>query len=182
MDTDVECWIPSLDDLRERDPKAKQGSKATPIADAETIHEVLKAATEASMATYNRLLEANVAPEVARCILPQSMYTEFIETGSLYAYARICALRLDPTAQKETRAYATAIDAMLIQAFPNAWNALRQPWIENIVTVATASPASPASSASSVTAPPATVSIETTIQGLAAEPYMSHESPVNYIV
>jgi thymidylate synthase (FAD) len=172
VDTDVECWVPSLDDLRERDPKAKQGSKATPIAEAETIHEVLKAATEASMATYNRLLQANVAPEVARCILPQSMYTEFIETGSLYAYARICALRLDPTAQKETRAYAAAIDAMLIQAFPNAWNALRQPWIENVPATASAS--------TSVQESKETKDILVT-EG-ATEAYMPHESPINYIV
>ena len=124
------------------------------------------------MATYNRLLEANVAPEVARCILPQSMYTEFIETGSLYAYARICALRLDPTAQKETRAYATAIDAMLIQAFPNAWNALRQPWIENVPATASAS--------TSVQESKETKDILVT-EG-ATEAYIPHESPINYIV
>ena len=53
------------------------------------------------------------------------MYTEFIETGSLYAYARICALRLDPTAQKEIRNYASKVDRLLAKAFPYAWAALR---------------------------------------------------------
>ena len=35
---------------------------------------------------YEELLAKKVAPELARGVLPQSMYTEFIETGSLAAY------------------------------------------------------------------------------------------------
>jgi thymidylate synthase ThyX len=78
------------------------------------------------MTAYDDLLKAGVAPEVARAVLPQSMYTEFIETGSLFAYARLCALRLDPGAQVEIRRYATLIDKALSTAFPAAWAALRQ--------------------------------------------------------
>jgi thymidylate synthase (FAD) len=52
------------------------------------------------------------------------MYTEFIETGSLAAYARLCGLRLDPTAQKEIRDYANAVDALLKEKFPISWPAL----------------------------------------------------------
>jgi len=66
-----------------------------------------------------------VAPEVARGILPQSMYTEFIETGSLYAYIRLCKLRLDPQAQAEIRQYAEAVSNMLIQKFPVSWAAFQ---------------------------------------------------------
>jgi thymidylate synthase (FAD) len=50
--------------------------------------------------------------------------TEFIETGSLAAYARICNLRLDPTAQKEIRDYATMIDTLMREIFPVSWEAL----------------------------------------------------------
>ena len=70
------------------------------------------------------LLQAKVAPEVARGVLPQSMYTEFIETGSLYAYARLCKLRLDPQAQAEIRVYAEAVSALLEDRFPASWKAL----------------------------------------------------------
>jgi len=76
------------------------------------------------METYQKLLQNNVAPEVARMILPQSMYTEFIETGSLAAYARLCSLRLDPTEQKEIRDYAESLSALLSKAFPVCWPAL----------------------------------------------------------
>ena len=52
------------------------------------------------------------------------MYSCFIETGSLAAYARICNLRLDPSAQKEIRDYATAIDKIMRDLFPVSWEAL----------------------------------------------------------
>jgi thymidylate synthase (FAD) len=74
--------------------------------------------------TYQQLLDNHVAPEVARAVLPQSMYTEFIETASLYAYARLCKLRLDPHAQKEIRDYANAVSNLLEKRFPISWKAL----------------------------------------------------------
>jgi thymidylate synthase (FAD) len=70
------------------------------------------------------LLEMRVAPEIARAILPQSMFTEFIETGSLAAYARLCRLRLDPHAQKEIREYAQEISDLIEPRFPISWAAL----------------------------------------------------------
>jgi thymidylate synthase (FAD) len=52
------------------------------------------------------------------------MYTEFIETGSLAAYARLYKLRLDPSAQKEIRRYATLIGEHMGNLFPISWKAL----------------------------------------------------------
>jgi thymidylate synthase (FAD) len=71
-------------------------------------------------------LADGVAPEVARSVLPQSMYTEFVETASLFGYARLCNLRLDPSAQKEIRDYAEAIHKFMTEAFPVSWEALSQ--------------------------------------------------------
>lgn len=124
VDTEPECYIPTSEQLRERDTNKKQGSKTTPPAAAEEAAAALRAATEASMDCYKRLLAMNVAPEVARMVLPQSMITEFIETASLYAYARLCKLRLDPQAQAEIREYATAVHELLRTAFPVSWTAL----------------------------------------------------------
>lgn len=125
VDSKAECWVPSPSSIRERDPKLKQGSKATPVSNSYDIYCKIAKATEAAVNTYEELLASGVAPEVARTVLPQSMYTEFIETGSLFAYARLCALRLDPGAQVEIRRYATLIDKALSTAFPDAWAALR---------------------------------------------------------
>jgi thymidylate synthase (FAD) len=134
VDSKVECWIPPIESLRERDPKLKQGSKANPVANAEAVHAQLKDATDAAIQTYESLLASGVAPEVARIILPQSMYTEFIETGSLYAYARICNLRLDPGAQKEIRDYAQQLSNLLSKAFPHSWAALQTQFPQEVKT------------------------------------------------
>jgi len=124
MDTEPECWVPDALNIRERDPKVKQGSKATPVEEAEEVYLLMKDHTDSALHTYHTLLERGVAPEVARSVLPQGMYSEFIETGSLAAYARICTLRLDPSAQKEIRDYANAVHDAMARAFPVSWNAL----------------------------------------------------------
>lgn len=122
VDTPPECYIPT--ELRERDPNLKQGSKTEIIKENSRNVEIVKTAAQSAMEVYNALLEDKVAPEVARMVLPQSMYTEFVETGSLYAYARLCKLRLDPHAQREIQLYAEAVSDALKDKFPVCWTAL----------------------------------------------------------
>lgn len=124
VDSSPECYIPAEDALRERDPRVKQGSKPDPVACSGEARLLVETVTKTATTAYEQLLKLNVAPEVARMILPQSMYTEFIETGSLAAYARIYSLRTDPHAQKEIHDYADAIGAFLETAFPVSWPAL----------------------------------------------------------
>ncbi len=124
VDTVPELWFPTETGLRARDPKAKQGSKEEAIEGAEAVVADIAAQGRATVEFYNQLLAKGVAPEIARSVLPQSMYTEFIETGSLAAYARIWALRTDPTAQREIQAYARAVGEVLQTRFPVSWVAL----------------------------------------------------------
>lgn len=124
VDERPECFVPVEGALRERDANKKQGSKPTPVADEEAVRATIARFQEEAIRTYEELLEKKVAPELARAVLPQSMYTEFIETGSLAAYARLCALRLDPTAQVEIQDYASAVRELLVDKFPVSWPAL----------------------------------------------------------
>ena len=73
---------------------------------------------------YNRLLARGVAPEQARAVLPQGTYTEWWWTGSLSAYARIYAQRVDAHAQWEVQQYAQAISQIIAPLFPHSWKAL----------------------------------------------------------
>lgn len=125
VDSAPQCWVPEPCGIRERDPKLKQGSRDNSVHDSDNVNKKISEFTSNAVRFYKELLDDNVAPEIARCVLPQSMYTEFIETGSLYAYARICALRTDPGAQREIRRFAEKIDSILSYAFPEAWKALR---------------------------------------------------------
>lgn len=122
VDFKAETYNPTH--LRARDPKLKQGSKSEDCEENEVASGIMERSNDMAIDTYEKLLELNVAPEVARMALPQSMYTEFIETGSLYAYGRLCRLRLDPSAQKEIQLYATAVDSLLRERFPISWAAL----------------------------------------------------------
>jgi len=124
VDSEPECYIPAPENIRARDPKLKQGSKSEPVDNSEMWRMLIEKSTNDSMETYKSLVANNVAPEIARMVLPQSMYTEFVETGSLAAYARLCNLRLDPTAQKEIREYAEAVVKLLEPRFPVSWKAL----------------------------------------------------------
>jgi thymidylate synthase (FAD) len=122
VDTLPEIYVPT--ELRERDKNLKQGSKENAVADNAEVTKVLEDCLTSSVGCYQSLLDSGVAPEMARLVLPQTMYTEFIETASLYAYARLCKLRLDPHAQKEIQMYAEAIGVELRKHFPVSWDAL----------------------------------------------------------
>ena len=121
IDSKPELFIPT--ELRERDERLKQGSKDTTVSNT-LVYQKFREVSELSLECYEYLLSESVAPELARMILPQSMYTEFIETASLYGYARLCKLRLDPHAQKEIRDYASAVSDLLEKRFPISWKAL----------------------------------------------------------
>lgn len=73
---------------------------------------------------YGNLLEAGVAPEMARMVLPQAMITEWVETASLFFWARLCKLRLDPHAQQESQDLARQIANHIAPLFPVSWAAL----------------------------------------------------------
>lgn len=74
---------------------------------------------------YKRMLEAGVAPEQARMILPQSMMTEWYWSGTLYAFARVCNLRCAKDTQLESRIVADSIDKFCNKEFPISWKYLR---------------------------------------------------------
>lgn len=79
---------------------------------------------EEAYETYKDLLGRGVAPEQARMVLPLNHATEWYWTGSVAAFARVCKLRLDPHAQKETADVAVKISEALSKAFPVSWEAL----------------------------------------------------------
>ena len=57
-------------------------------------------------------------------ILPQSMYTEVIATGNLYAWANLYIQRTDSHAQKETQDLAKQIGEIIQPLYPVSWEAL----------------------------------------------------------
>lgn len=107
---------------------AKQGSSGA-IEDIDhciKMRQEYEGVAKECITLYNSLIQDGVAPEQARSILPQGTYTEFIWTGSLYAFARIHKLRIDAHAQWEIQEYAKAIDKVIGPIFPFSWKTLTE--------------------------------------------------------
>ncbi len=123
VDDAPEYHIP--DALRLRAENVKQGSsdEISPKS-GELISRIRELYQEVDN-LYSWLIGEDIAPEQAREVLPQATYTEFIETGSLYAYSRIYHLRRPGThAQKEIWLYAAAISDFMRILYPYSWAAL----------------------------------------------------------
>lgn len=73
---------------------------------------------------YKQMVQKGVCPEQARMVLPQSMYTEYYVTGSLYAWARAYNLRSTDDAQQEIQDLAKEWADIMIMLFPESWIAL----------------------------------------------------------
>lgn len=107
------------------DKSIKQGS-GTELNedDAQKADEMFWGLAEHSLVTYNKLLELGVAPEQARAALLIDSQTEWVWSGSLFAFAKMCNLRLDSHTQKEATEVAEVISEKIKKLFPVCWEAL----------------------------------------------------------
>ena len=117
VDNEPEFYIPTKWRLKADDKK--QGSSN------ETIEYNIDGAIQFVTQTYNNLLREQVAPEMARMVLPQNLYTEWYWSGTLMAFARVCNLRCAKDTQLETQIIAQMIDHECKTKFPVSWEALK---------------------------------------------------------
>lgn len=126
VDDEPEFWFPEV--WRSKPVNAKQGSSGindmvTPGGD---LVEWAYSQTQEQLNLYNEMIGNDVAPEQARMILPQNTMTEWVWSGSLAAFARVCKLRLDPHAQQETQEIARQIYDAVPSEFQHSWKALME--------------------------------------------------------
>lgn len=121
VDYEPEFYEPR--EWRNKPKNSKQGSGGK--ADSQYFPNLyLKDVTDLATTNYKKMIIQGVAPEMARMILPQNMYTEWYWTGSLYAFARVCKLRLAPDSQYETQVIANDIRGYCAENFKHSWKAL----------------------------------------------------------
>lgn len=120
VDSPPEFYLP--EGLRKRAESVKQGSSEEFVDSSFDLYNI----AEESLILYKAMLEEGVCPEQARMVLPQNTMTEWIWTGTLYAWARMCKLRLDPHTQKETQEIARQIAHYMNRDFPVSWAALME--------------------------------------------------------
>jgi len=123
VDSEPEFYFP--DKWRKKNPDKKQGSMEDEFVDLNFAENcTVKSVVLNCLHLYTVMLEQGVCAEQARMVLPQNMYTEWYWTGSLYAFARVCGLRLKKDTQAETRLIAEQINQLVSNKFPVSWKAL----------------------------------------------------------
>lgn len=135
VDSEPEFFVPEV--WRKRAEDVKQGSSEeayTGYVLNEKIDDFDQPAERAyesflehAKALYNGMLRNGVCPEQARMVLPQSMMTEWIWTGSLYGWANVYNQRKPGShAQREVWPFAEALSEHMSRLFPVSWEALTQ--------------------------------------------------------
>ena len=104
----------------------KQGSSDEAHQDTEYFSKEYKEFISDAQSFYEALIRDGVAPEQARMVLPQSMYTSYYVTGSLAAWARAYNLRSEEHAQKEIRDLTDRWNTVInsIPELKHSWQAL----------------------------------------------------------
>ncbi len=135
---DPEFFMPK--EWRGKPVNAKQGSsdqvitilnnfqcvRTAVFVDGQDIHEAVRETYHRAEMTYKGLIENGVAPEQARMVLPQAMFTSWYWTGSLAAWSRFYNLRTDSHAQSEIQELAGFIGPTMAELFPTCWKELTQ--------------------------------------------------------
>ena len=116
VDDEPEFYIPKEWRLKAEDKK--QGSSD------ETVEHNIASTMLYCKETYENLLNKNIAPEMARMVLPQNMMTEWYWSGTLFAFARVCNLRCKSDTQAETQIIANQISEETQKLFPISWKYL----------------------------------------------------------
>jgi thymidylate synthase (FAD) len=111
-------------ELRKQADKNRQSSAE--VLNDEQLGLLVENAQLFSTEVYNKLLEAGVAREVARDVLPLSTETTMYMKGSVRDWIHYLELRTSEDTQKEHRDIANAIMEMFKENFPNIHKALNQ--------------------------------------------------------
>ncbi len=120
-DDEAKAWLPTeeyaywVEELLEHFPAEKEKLA--------NVQARIREANESAYALYRQLLEDGVARELARGVLPLTMYTEWYWKIDLHNLFHFLRLRMDAHAQYEVRALAEAMAGFVAPRVPAAWEA-----------------------------------------------------------
>ncbi len=119
--------LPPAEDVRRQSLRNRQGrEEALPPEVAEAFRTDLAHISETAYAAYRKALEAGVARETARLVLPLATYTEWYWKIDLWNLLHFLSLRLDPHAQEEIRRYAAVVGEIARAISPVAYEAFEE--------------------------------------------------------
>lgn len=114
-----EFYVPELNRIQGQSPKNKQCSgDVLSEANQFIAQKLISSANKKAYRDYKKLLKLGVARELARTILPVSLYTEFYWGIDLRNLLKFIELRSHPHAQPEIQEYAKAIKELIKDIVP----------------------------------------------------------------
>ena len=119
VDSEPEFYVPDV--WRGRAQDKKQGSEGVVKTNANVEYH-----NNVMLQLYKQQLDEGVTPEQARMHLPQSMMTEWYWSGTLFAFAKMCSLRLKSDTQEETQLVAQKAALTMAKIYPVSWDALME--------------------------------------------------------
>ncbi|MGC9974700.1 MAG: FAD-dependent thymidylate synthase [Gaiellaceae bacterium] len=112
-------YLPAAEDMRRQ--VGKPGAYCFETVEpelAERARAEIEKTNGAAYSTYRRLIEAGIARELARTVLPVAAYTEFFWTTNARSLMNFLSLRNAEAAQREIRRYAEAIESLFAERMP----------------------------------------------------------------
>ncbi len=112
-------YVPAPEDVRTQ--VGKPGAYTFDTVEPElasSTRETLESVYRTAYAAYEELVEAGIAREIARCVLPVGAYTEFFWTVNARALMNFVSLRAAEAAQREIRRYADAVEQFFAARMP----------------------------------------------------------------
>jgi thymidylate synthase (FAD) len=125
--------LPEPEDIRRQSKRNRQGrDEPLPAETAARFRSDLQRVSQEAYHAYRSALEAGVARETARLLLPLAYYTEWYWKIDLWNLLHFLSLRLDPHAQEEIRRYAAIVADITRALCPVAYEAFEEFELEGI--------------------------------------------------
>lgn len=123
--TEPEFYLPAPDAIGYQHELDKQMRVNKERPDSDSILSIYRMVNGAAAAAYRVLIEQGVPRELARMVLPVSVYTRMFATVDLHNLRHFLQLRMDEHAQYEIREYANALFHLVREVCPvsmDAWH------------------------------------------------------------
>lgn len=122
-----EYEVPPPEEVRHQSARNRQGrGEPLPTEVVDRFRSDLERVSKEAYSAYSWALEAGVARETARLLLPVAYYTQWYWKINLWNLLHFLSLRLDPHAQEEIRLYAAEIAKIGRVVCPIAFEAFEE--------------------------------------------------------
>lgn len=128
-ESECEFYLPTIERMQAQSLDNRQGSgEMLSIEDATYCRNTIIDENNFTARRYKKLIKSGLTRELARIVLPFNLYASARIKCDIHNWLHFLKLRTDPHAQWETQQYAIAIEQIIADKFPIAYNA----WVDYV--------------------------------------------------